>query len=201
MQESFENIALSLAETGLFVGPSIFSESLTRRLLARAEALRSSGALRPARVGRASRASAAPELRRDHTCWLEATSSDAAEQEAINQVDALRIALNRSLFLGARTAELHFAHYAPGAFYKTHVDRFGDHGARLLSLVFYLSRDWRASDGGELVLYDDPASARVRRRVLPAAGIMVAFRSEQFPHEVCAAARDRYSLTGWLRHD
>jgi SM-20-related protein len=38
-------------------------------------------------------------------------------------------------------------------------------------------------------------------RVLPNYGKIVIFISDQFPHEVLAAERDRYSIAGWFRTD
>ena len=36
-------------------------------------------------------------------------------------------------------------------------------------------------------------------RVLPEFATLVVFLSEDFPHEVLPATRDRYSVTGWFR--
>lgn len=57
--------------------------------------------------------------------------------------------------LGLFSFESHFAHYAPGAFYKTHVDAFKGQANRVLSVVYYLNEAWGAKDGGEMVLYSD----------------------------------------------
>ena len=117
--------------------------------------------------------------------------------------DALRLFLNRRLFLGLDTFESHFAHYAPGAFYRKHRDAFRDAGApaatrRVLSVVAYVNAGWGAEDGGELVIYDDAGETPLQR-VLPLAGTLVVFLSEDVPHEVCSARRDRYSIAGWYR--
>lgn len=211
MHESFENIIDAMAERGLYVGESILPAALTSQLYERAVALSATAQMQSARIGRETQAALVTAIRSDQTRWLDEAPADPAEREARMRVDALQATLNRELFLGARTAELHFAHYAPGALYKTHRDRFGDHDARVVSLVFYLNPEWQPRQGGELVLYDDladPAVAAVAEgantelaRVLPLAGTMVAFRSERFPHEVLPASKDRYSLTGWLRRD
>jgi SM-20-related protein len=54
------------------------------------------------------------------------------------------------------------------------------------------------------VIYDKkiPASAVVdnsKIKVLPSFGTIVVFLSEEFPHEVLPAKRDRYSIAGWFR--
>ena len=51
---------------------------------------------------------------------------------------------------------------------------------------------------GELVIYDD-AGEQPLQTVLPLAGTLAVFLSEEVPHEVRAARRDRYSIAGWYR--
>jgi SM-20-related protein len=208
MPDSFENVIDALADRGLYIGPSILQTTLTHELHQRALTLCQSAQMQSARIGRDMNATLATAIRGDETRWLDEDPTDSAERDARRAVEVLRSALNRELYLGARTAELHFAHYAPGAFYKTHRDRFGDHDARVISLVFYLNPIWCEGDGGELVIYDEVKSQPLTlettpeiARVLPLSGTMVAFRSERFPHEVLAASKDRFSLTGWLRRD
>ncbi len=121
-------------------------------------------------------------------------------------IKALQLAFNAALFTGIQQTQLHYAHYPIGAFYKRHLDRFATSQAsrgktepascRVISLVFYLNADWLQNEGGELVLYDADEQRQIR--VLPQLGTMVAFRSEQFPHEVLPAIRTRLSLTGWM---
>ena len=93
--------------------------------------------------------------------------------------------------------ECHYSRYPRGAFYKTHLDRFGDHDLRVVSLVFYLNERWQDHQGGELLIHD--TSGNTIERVLPRSGTMVAFLSARFPHEVLPATRPRLALTGWMR--
>ena len=194
-----ERIANSLATTGWYAGKTIFTVELSARLARRAHRLAGTQALHSARVGRGAGVQANARLRSDDTRWLAHAPDDLSERDAIKSVNALRVHLNEALFLGAQEAELHFARYSPGAFYRTHRDRFRDDDARLVSLVFYLNDDWADDAGGELVLYADDDSGTVITRVQPCAGTMLCFLSERFPHEVLPATRERYSLTGWLR--
>lgn len=194
-----DRIVESLATTGWHAGESIFAGRLTRLLATRANTLARAGALNSTRIGRGDGQQVNSSIRSDQTLWLTDAPVDATEQEALAAVHMLRNRLNESLFLGARDAELHFAHYAPGAFYRTHRDRFRDDDARVVSLVFYLNEDWPDGAGGELVLYAADDSGQIVTRVAPRAGTMLCFLSDQFPHEVLPANRDRYSLTGWLR--
>jgi SM-20-related protein len=209
MNEPFDSVVdeiiRAVAEQGFYVGGSIFDERLTQSLQARALTLHEHGALREAKIGRRDTTDRNASIRTDHTRWLDDAPTDSVERAAVDAVFALRSRLNEALYIGAAHAELHFAHYEAGAFYKTHRDRFADNDARIISLVFYLNDDWPSDAGGELVLYEGGSDAttsaplRELRRVSPRAGTMVAFRSEMFPHEVLPATRDRFSLTGWLR--
>ena len=194
-----ERIVNSLATTGWYAGESIFADDLSGRLMQRARLLADTHELHSARVGHNVGVQAKLALRSDDTRWLAHAPDDASERDAVSAVNALRAHLNEALFIGAQEAELHFARYAPGAFYRTHRDRFRDDDARLVSLVFYLNDEWPDDAGGELVLYADDDSGAVITRVPPRGGTLVCFLSDRFPHEVLPATRERYSLTGWLR--
>lgn len=202
MSDSHEHlirIADALAEHGCYVGRSIFDDALTRLLALRARALADGGLLQAAKVGRAAYAQHSTALRSDDTLWLDEAPVDEAERAALARIHLLRATLNEALFVGAQTEEVHFARYAPGAFYKTHVDRFRDDDVRVISLVFYLNEAWPKDAGGELVLYGADGGGAVEASVLPQAGTMACFLSDRFPHEVLPATRERFSLTGWLR--
>lgn len=199
MPQIAERIANSLATTGWYAGESILPAELSCRLMQRARLLAATAALHSARVGHDTGVRTNAQLRSDETRWLDSAPDDASERDAVTIVNALRAHLNKALFLGAQEAELHFARYAPGAFYRTHRDRFRDDDARLVSLVFYLNDDWSDDAGGALLLYAADDSGAVIARVQPRAGTMVCFLSDRFPHEVLPATRERFSLTGWLR--
>lgn len=109
--------------------------------------------------------------------------------------EALRKHLNRQLFLGLFSFESHLAHYRPGDFYRAHVDAFRGEANRVVSLVCYLNEDWIDGDGGELILYTDRGAVTVQ----PIHRTVAAFLSEEIPHEVKPAQRDRFSVTGWFR--
>ena len=72
---------------------------------------------------------------------------------------------------------------------------------RVLSVVLYLNPVWGCGDGGEMVLYSDTDPSAVLCKISPHAGTLVVFLSEDFPHEVLPALRDRYSIAGWFRVD
>ncbi len=56
-------------------------------------------------------------------------------------MDGLRLAMNRSLFLGLEVSKATFEMCLPGAFYLRHVDRFRD-ARPAVSAVIYLNDAW-----------------------------------------------------------
>jgi len=135
-------------------------------------------------------------VRTDEIFWI-VEESDAGKKW-IDWTSKLQRFLNQRLFLGLFSFESHFAHYSPGAYYKRHRDAFRGEANRVLSVVTYLNPAWGHSDGGELVLYSDDQD-REGLKVVPLYGTLVFFLSEEFPHEVLPATRDRYSIAGWFR--
>lgn len=152
-------------------------------------------------IGRQQDHKLAPDIRRDAICWIEGRTH--AEEAWLTWAEALRKFLNRRSFMGLDNFESHFAHYAPGAFYKKHLDAFRnapvlESSNRFLSVVAYFNKDWREEDGGELDLFDE-SGEQLLQTVLPQFGTLVVFLSEEVPHGVRAAQRDRYSIAGWYR--
>lgn len=135
-------------------------------------------------------------IRRDEICWI--TGESLAGRQWLKWAAELQQTINRRLFLGLFSFESHFAHYAPGAFYRKHRDAFRGQANRVLSVVVYLNKDWTDADGGELVLYANDGD-ELGIKVQPSWGTVVVFLSEEFPHEVLPAKRDRYSIAGWYR--
>jgi SM-20-related protein len=140
-------------------------------------------------------------VRRDEICWIDGSSP--AGQDWLAWASALQRHLNRELFMGLFSFESHFAHYAPGAFYKKHVDAFKGQANRVVSVVVYLNPHWQPDDGGELAIYADDTGPESQLspllKVTPSFATVVVFLSEQVPHEVLPANRDRYSIAGWFR--
>ena len=192
-----KRIIESIATRGLYVGASVIDAALVNALRGRLQLLHARQRLVAAQVGRAARRSSTTELRGDSIAWFNQDALDPAEARAMVLINALREDLNKAFYIGAMDTECHYARYPPGGFYKTHLDRFGDHDLRVVSLVFYLNAHWRDHEGGELLIHDQ--CGNVIERVLPRSGTMVAFLSAQFPHEVLPATRPRLALSGWMR--
>lgn len=150
----------------------------------------------PAGIGRKLDKTRDATVRRDEIIWI-FNDSDAG-RAWLSWTAQLQCYLNRHLLLGLFSFESHFAHYPVGAFYLKHLDAFVGERNRRLSVVVYLNEDWVSDNGGELVIYAEDGE-QVIAKVLPEAGTMVMFLSEEFPHEVLPAKRERYSVAGWFR--
>ncbi|MGR5069180.1 MULTISPECIES: 2OG-Fe(II) oxygenase [Vibrio] len=135
-------------------------------------------------------------IRSDDICWL---SSELGEpvQRFLTRMKQVKKVMNQKLYLGLDDYEAHFAKYRPGCFYKKHLDSFQKLNYRRVSTVLYLNDNWQPADGGELVIYDQ--RERELQRILPKAGRLLLFFSEQHPHEVLTCNRTRFSIAGWFK--
>lgn len=197
-ESGYDLIADKLAEQGYCILPQLLPAELNQALHRRVTHL-DSDEFQPAGIGRERDFQLNTTVRRDETRWLNpVNATDAAYIDAMAE---FRLAINRRLFMGLFDYESHYAHYAPGAFYKKHMDAFKGQSNRVLTTVLYLNPEWRAENGGQLLIYA-PNSNDIIQTVNPNFGTFVIFLSEQFPHEVVKAERDRYSIAGWFRlHD
>ncbi len=190
----FDQIADELELRGYAVLPVALPAELAEQLLLRVIEL-GDGAFKPGGVGRQSDYQQNRLVRSDEIRWF--TAEDAAEAAYLEWMNALREGMNRRLFLGLFDYECHFARYAPGSFYRKHVDAFRGRSNRVLSTVYYLNPGWTAADGGQLLIYGD--RDELTDSVIPLMGTLGVFLSEKVPHEVSAAKRLRHSIAGWFR--
>lgn len=191
----FEQIASDLCDQGFSIQPGALPADLTQTLYDYVQAMNEQQ-FNQAGIGRQQDFMTNQFVRTDEICWINGESS--AGQQWLNWTAQLQQHLNRRLFLGLFSFESHFAHYGCGDFYKRHTDAFRGEANRVLSVVVYLNPGWAAADGGELVLYRTNTDKQ-GINVLPEWGTVVVFLSEEFPHEVLPANRDRYSIAGWYR--
>ena len=190
-----DRIADSLANDGHIVLHDFLPTELARELMLDARENKQL-LFKKAAIGRAQQQQFDQTIRSDNIHWL--SSKCTAQQKYLTLMQQLRVELNRRLYLGLFDYECHYSHYAPGDFYQRHVDAFKGKSNRVLSTVFYLNPLWVTEDAGQLLIFrdDQPSPFLI---VPPLLNTCVIFLSEQFPHEVSAAKRDRYSIAGWFR--
>ena len=191
----FLKIANDLRQDGYSINPCSLPQDLAENLYQQLHRM-NHHEFDVAGIGRQLEHTVDHSIRTDEICWINGDSEAGAAW--LGWASSLRKYLNSRLFLGLFSFESHFAHYSPGDFYKKHYDAFKGQSNRVLSLVVYLNPNWQESDQGELVLYKND-SDKDGIKVVPSFGTLVAFLSEEFPHEVLPAARDRYSIAGWFR--
>jgi len=188
-------IADQLSTDGYVLLPSALPEPLLLSLHHRAQSL-TARHWRTAGVGRAKQYQVDQQIRSDKIHWM--NPDNEAEAGFLAQMDQLRQGLNQRLYMGLFDYESHFSIYQKGDFYQKHIDALKGRSNRVLSTVCYLNRHWQDSDAGELLLYT-PDGEQLLAKVTPTYGTLLIFLSEQFPHQVLAANRARYSIAGWFR--
>ena len=206
----FETIADELGRTGLSVHPGFLSVSELGLVRGDLASLHESGAFRRAGTGKRRAGTGEEErkgvedssVRKDEIYWLErpdpVVDSTAAQALLWQKLDALKQALNRSLYLGLADFEGHYAIYPEGGFYRRHIDCFNNDNSRVVSLILYLNSDWRPEHGGKLRIHDrtDPGGFT---DVDPVGGTLACFLSRETEHEVLESHHPRLSFTGWFR--
>ncbi len=133
-------------------------------------------------------------IRGDYIQWIDRETAPPPLLNYLSRLKELIGAVNQGLFLSLKDYEVHLTNYPTGSYYKRHLDQFKKDDHRKLSVIFYLNKDWKEEEGGQLRIYH-PTGAR---DVLPLAGRLVCFRSDLLEHEVLPATRPRMSLTGWI---
>lgn len=196
----FEAIASDIETKGFSIKPNALPIRLQMELFDYFMQLHNAQ-FHKAGIGRGRKYTKSRFVRTDKICWIHGESEAGARW--LNWATELMTFLNRRLYLGLFSFESHFAHYRKGDYYKRHYDAFKGESNRVLSLVVYLNSGWTADDGGELVIYPAEDNSMFNHheliKVTPLMGTVVLFLSEQFPHEVLTAKKDRFSIAGWYR--
>ncbi len=187
-----------LATSGYAVADDILPLPLVARLRSELIALAEAGALGTAGIGREAAYRKDGDIRRAAIRWLDGGTE--AERALLALAEALRQAINASLYLGLFDFECNYIAYPVGGFYGRHLDRLQGARNRVVSFVAYLDPDWTEEDGGALRLWRHPDDAGApAETVLPRAGRTVLMLSEEIPHEVLPAHRPRHAIAGWWR--
>src|SRR5437764_12649162 len=128
--------AEGLMSGGIAVHDGFISERQVAGLIRCALRRRLRGDFSAARIGADHRLQLRDEIRGDHTCWF-AHPFFEEERALLQDLEQLRLDLNREAYLGLFDLELHHAWYAPGTAYARHVDQPHGRDRRTVSLVLY----------------------------------------------------------------
>jgi len=134
-------------------------------------------------------------VRSDAIYWLDKSHNNSYENEFFLKIEAFIAYLNNSCYAGITSYEFHYSLYEPGSFYSKHRDQFQDNSSRAFSMISYLNANWKAEDGGELMIYQPGNDLKIA----PTQGKTVFFKSDELEHEVLITSAKRMSLTGWLK--
>jgi SM-20-related protein len=189
------SIDAALTLDGIAVRDEFLAPSIIRTLRDSAHLRRERGDFHAAHIGGNAGVQRREEIRGDFTCWI-IPPLLPAEQTLLDELESLRLELNRESTLGLFELELHYAWYPPGAGYERHVDQPRGRGHRQVSLVLYLNEGWTPAAGGELRIFD---AAGGHRDIEPVAGRLACFLTPGREHAVLPARRDRLSISGWFR--
>jgi SM-20-related protein len=190
----FDSIADELAERGYAVADQFLSQEEVQTVLSLDDFKNGIDRFKKAGIGKQQDLKINESIRGDYIQWLDKNSVLPPLAIYLQRIDDLRLYLNRSLFLSLVDFEVHMTIYPAGSYYKRHLDQFKKDDHRKLSVICYLNQNWKSDDGGQLRIYHKDGESEV----LPLAGRLVCFRSDQLEHEVLPATRDRLSLTGWM---
>jgi SM-20-related protein len=193
-----ERMAGELARVGYAIAHHALDPRLTAALRQEAAALGGSSNAIDAGIGRDGGHALAHNVRQSRIQWMDGATT--AQSDFLTAAEAVRVAINQQLFLGLFEFEAQLALYQPGGCYARHIDSFSGARNRIVSLIAYLTPEWGANDGGELVLWPDRnAFGDPVATVTPEAGTLVLMMSEDIPHEVRIAHQSRASIAGWWR--
>ncbi len=189
-----------LAEQQWLCKKDVFSPEQLKKLQQIAHNRWQQGQFRSARIGRGHEQQEQKNIRSDEILWLDPMDPELIFFAEI--CNKIQTELAQGLMLPIQNYELHWARYpANSGGYDEHLDQSNAkdlfHGERLITLVLYLNDSWQSEDGGQLKM-------RLPDKIMtiePQCGTLMLFRSDSLWHQVIAAKKDRWSLTGWFRRN
>ncbi len=187
-------VADGLAEDGFAVIDNFLSAQEVKSIVELDEFQNGMLKFKKAGIGKSLNKQINEGIRGDYIQWIDRTSAAPAVQVYLTKLHKLISFVNQHLFLSLKDFEVHMTIYPPGSYYKRHLDQFKKDDHRKLSVICYLNETWTEEEGGQLRIYLPDRDMDV----LPLAGRLVCFRSDQLEHEVLPSTRPRLSITGWI---
>jgi SM-20-related protein len=167
-----EQMADAIAANGWYVCDGFISANAFTDLRQELNQLWETESFRRAGIGKLTDYQKDASIRGDYIHWIDQINCSASMTIYLDQLREVQAYINRSLFLGLKDLELHYAIYPEGSFYKRHRDRFKQQAHRIISVVLYLNKEWQPSHGGELCLY---TGTEERVKIEPVGGRLVFF--------------------------
>lgn len=145
-------------------------------------------------VGTAHHYAVDKQVRGDYIRWIDPSDTPECLSPIMERMKQLMDYFNETCFLGLKDIEAHLTYYPVGTRYARHLDQLQLNDSRKITFIIYLNHEWKAADGGELIVYtqEDPSS------IAPIGGRLVMFRSNILEHEVIQTQKERCSITGWF---
>lgn len=195
--DQFEQMIQSLIEEEYAVCDNFIPTVTINELRSNLLQLYQQDKMHPAGVGKNFDYAKNTKVRGDVIAWLNEDTSNQAEQNLFQHINAFIQYLNQTCYTNIKSYEFHYACYQMGSFYKRHLDQFKSDRARQYSLVIYLNNVWTNEDEGNLQLYLPNKTISI----LPTAGKAVLFKSDKIEHEVLPSnTKNRLSIAGWLKN-
>lgn len=192
--DKLNSVADGLAENGYAIIDDFLSHEEVHSILQLDEFQNGLLQFKKAGIGKSQDKQINEAIRGDFIQWVDRSTALPAIQAYLVKLNELISFMNQNLFLSLKDYEVHMTIYPPGSYYKRHLDQFKKDDHRKLSVICYLNENWVEDEGGQLRIYLPEKSIDV----LPQAGRLVCFRSDQLEHEVLPTIRPRLSLTGWI---
>jgi len=194
LQNQFNTLADGLAEYGYAVIDHFLSDEEVQRILQLDDFKNALLHFKKAGIGKNTDKQINESIRGDYIQWIDKETAPPEIKGYLNRLGEMISHINQALYLSLKEAEVHMTVYPAGTFYKRHLDQFKKDDHRKLSVICYLNEAWQDNHGGQLRMHLPEGE----KDVLPLAGRLVCFRSDQIEHEVVPATRERMSLTGWI---
>lgn len=191
----YEDIIDSLSKRNYAITYNFFENDILTGLSSQLEQQIEEENLRQAGIGMGAAYDKNKEIRSDKIKWIKDETALPDERKFLDGIQDFSNYLNRTCFVGIRGLEFHYAVYEKGTFYKRHLDQFKQNDERKFSVITYLNKDWKDTDGGQLILFIDGEEILIQ----PEWGKTVFLKSELVEHEVRLSHRKRLSVTGWLK--
>lgn len=195
MQQHFDLLIDSYLDNNIGIDTSFLTERLSKGLQQNIQQLLDDNLMTVAGIGNDNVKDSEQKMRGDTIYWMDKKHDNIFEQEFLHLAEDFIERLNSTCYTGINSYEFHYAVYEEGSFYKRHRDQFRNDSDRKYSLINYLNEDWKETDGGQLLIYQDSGT----QSISPQSQTAVFFKSDEMEHEVSLANRRRMSISGWLK--